>query len=717
MPEKTIHPIRLEIYRNLFFSIAEEMGTVLRRTSYSPNIKERRDYSCAVFDQDGELVAMGDHMPVHLGSMPLSVRAAIDWTPLLPGDIVALNDPFSGGTHLPDITLVAPVFAPSAAVSKPTFYVACRAHHSDVGGMSPGSMPLGREIFQEGLIIPPVKLYEGGRLNRGLLRLVLHNVRTPVEREGDLAAQVGSLRIGEKRLLEILERNGRKEIVDYVHGLQDYADQVIRSLIQSIPDGDYEAEDFLDDDGIETNSTSRAVRLKVKISVSGDKMRVDFSGTDGEVAGNLNAVPAITLSAVYYVMRSLAPEDVPSSGGLLKPVEVLAPEGSVVNASFPHATVGGNVETSQRIVDVLLRALSEALPDRVPAASSGTMNNVALGGTHPGTKLPFSYYETIGGGMGATASRDGDNGVHTHMTNSLNTPIEAFERDYPVRVREYRLRPGSGGRGLRSGGEGIIRTLEMLSETQVTILSERRKFAPYGLQGGRPGKKGMNFVAARGRRRRVPGKASLNLIAGDMLCIETPGGGGWGTSQPSRSGHRPERRNRSTKQERPTTGKRTAPSSRRSAEPKGKPNEPRPASQDGTPGSAPPGERENEQKKPRQRSRPPRGGGRRRNVSSGKERGSSERVPPDSGSGPPGTPVPKEVAEAPRPRSRAKERTKAEKPGEAVVELEWREPEPRKEPPRPKVPNKSTARDKPAAPDEPTAPEKPSKQDKSSEDR
>ena len=518
------HPVKLEIYRSLFASVAEEMGTVLRRTAYSPNIKERRDYSCAVFDGQGRLVAMGDHMPVHLGSMPRSVTVAIEKVSLGPGDIAILNDPFAGGTHLPDITLIAPVYEVSDRYSQPAFYVASRAHHSDVGGMSAGSMPLSSEIFQEGFRIPPLKLYHRGRLNRDLLQLLLSNVRTPVEREGDLAAQVGSLKVGEKRLIALVGRNGRSEVQLYMEALQGYAEKMMRQLIAGLADGRYSADDFLDEDGIE----ARPIRIKVSLEVAGEKLSIDFSGSDPQVRGNLNAVYAITLSAVFYVLRCIAPEEMPASSGLLGPIEVIAPAGTIVNANYPAATAAGNVETSQRIVDVLLRAFSKVLPDRIPAASSGTMNNLSLGGTHPATGQPFSYYETIGGGMGASPEGAGDSGVHTHMTNSLNTPIEAFEPYFPVRVREYRLCVRSGGKGRFQGGDGIVRSLEALAPCQVTILSERRKTAPYGLNGGRSGRKGRNYLMVKGHRRMLPGKASVTLSKGDSIWIETPGGGGWG---------------------------------------------------------------------------------------------------------------------------------------------------------------------------------------------
>ena len=529
MPER-LHPIKLEIYRNLYTSIAEEMGTNLRRTAYSPNIKERRDYSCALFDGQGEVVAMGDHMPVHLGSMPLSVRAAIQAAPMLPGDIVFLNDPYSGGTHLPDVTLIAPVYSPSHP-SRPFFYVASRAHHSDVGGLAPGSMPLSSNIFQEGIRVPPLKLYESGRLNRSLLRLLLHNVRTPTEREGDLAAQVGSLRIGERRLLRLVKKSGTAELKAYMEGLQDYGERVTRNIIAGIPKGQYTAEDFLDEGGADHQSGRRPLKIRVKVTIIDEKMSVDFTGSAPQVEGCMNAVEAIAVSAVYYVLRCLAPHDAPTSGGVIRPVQVIAPLGTVVNASYPAATAGGNVETSQRIVDVILRALASALPDRIPSASSGTMNNLCLGGIQPVTGQPFSYYETIGGGMGASPTADGDSGVHTHMTNSMNTPIEALERHYPVRIREYRLRRDSGGRGKFSGGQGIVRTLEILKDCEVTMLSDRRRHAPYGLRGGRAGRRGENFLIVNNRRKRLPGKFSLSLSRGQILCVKTPGGGGWGTAK------------------------------------------------------------------------------------------------------------------------------------------------------------------------------------------
>ncbi|OGD21626.1 MAG: hypothetical protein A2W03_16935 [Candidatus Aminicenantes bacterium RBG_16_63_16] len=515
-------PVELEIFKSLFVSIAEEMGVTLCRSSFSPNIKERRDFSCAVFDAAGRTVAQGDHLPVHLGAMPLSVLSAIENEAFEPGDTVILNDPFRGGTHLPDITLVTPVFVKGKG--RPAYFAANRAHHSDVGGGSPGSMALATEIFQEGLIIPPVKLVRRGRIDRDILDLILANVRTPREREGDLTAQLAANRIGERRLLEVTGKYGRGRIAAYMRHLQDYSEKIMRSAIRAIPDGDYRFCDFLDDDGI----SGKPIRIQAAIRVRGSGVEVDFAGSDPQVRGSVNANYAITLSAVMYVFRSIIPGEVPCNSGLMRPIRVVAPERSVVNAQAPAAVAGGNVETSQRITDVLLGALARAIPARIPAASSGTMNNLSLGGVDPGTGKPFAYYETIGGGMGASPERDGLDGVHTHMTNTRNTPVEALEHYLPVRVRRYSLRKESGGRGAFRGGEGIVKEFEFLAPAQVNILSERRRFPPYGLAGGKPGRRGRNTLVRGGRRKIIPGKASFQVKAGDRVIIETPGGGGYG---------------------------------------------------------------------------------------------------------------------------------------------------------------------------------------------
>ena len=516
----------LEIFKNLFHSVAEEMGAALRRSAFSPNIKERRDYSCAVFDGQGRVVAMGDHMPVHLGSMPMSVAAAVEALELQGGDIAMLNDPFQGGTHLPDITLVMPVFAAQAA--RPLFLVANRAHHSDIGGAQPASMGLSEEIYQEGLRIPPVLLTRRGRLERTALALLLSNVRTPREREGDLMAQVAACRLGARRLREIRHRYGARKMQFYLTALHAYSARLMRQALKAIPEGLYRAEDFLDDDG----TGSGPIPIRVAIGIQSGRATVDFAGSSPACRGGVNAVLAITQSAVFYVFRCLLGEEVPASAGLMAPIEVRAPKGSIVNAGPPAAVAAGNVETSQRIVDVLLKALARALPHRIPAASAGTMNNLSYGGIHegPGPRRgePFAYYETIASGMGARPRQDGLSAVHTHMTNSLNTPIEALESAYPVRVRRYALRVGSGGKGCFRGGDGVIREIEFLTPVRCSILSERRRLRPYGLAGGGPGMPGRNRLFIRGRARNLPGKATFRAPAGSVLEIKTPGGGGWG---------------------------------------------------------------------------------------------------------------------------------------------------------------------------------------------
>ncbi|CAB4244050.1 Acetophenone carboxylase delta subunit [Methylacidimicrobium sp. AP8] len=525
-----MNPIQLEIFRALLVSVAEEMGNVLRRTAFSPNIRERRDYSCAVYDASGRLAAQGDHMPVHLGSMPVAVRRAIQAVPMGPGDAVILNDPYEGGTHLPDITLVSPVFGPGQEARSPRFYVASRAHHADIGGMTPGSMPASSEIFQEGLRIPAVKLMEGGKWNQALLQVILANVRTPGEREGDLAAQLAANRTGEGRLRQMLSRYGEEQMQRASEALIDYTERMVRKLLAEIPDGTYQAVDYLDDDGFR----EEPIPIRVAIAKRGEEALVDFTGSAPQVQGSVNAVLAIALSAVSYVVRSLLEEDVPANAGLLAPIRVVAPPGSVVNALFPAAVAAGNVETSQRLVDVLLRALAQALPGRIPAAGGGTMNNLTLGGIHPDSGSPFAYYETIAGGMGGGPRGDGDSGVHTHMTNSRNTPVEELEHALPVRVVRYRLRRGSGGAGKHRGGDGLIREIEFLSDMDVTLLSDRRRFPPYGLQGGANGERGENLLIDEAGETPLPGKISFRGRKGQILSIRTPGGGGWG--RPSVSG-------------------------------------------------------------------------------------------------------------------------------------------------------------------------------------
>jgi N-methylhydantoinase B len=550
-------PIELEIFKNIFHSIAEEMGAALRRTAFSPNIKERRDYSCAVFDAAGQVIAMGDHMPVHLGSMPMSVRAAVEQLKLGPGDIAMLNDPFAGGTHLPDITLVAPVFLkpstekrerqqsrksrrnyqlPITGYQVPDFFVASRAHHADVGGTYAGSMGLCRDIYQEGLRIPPVRLVRGGEMDRDILGLLLHNVRTPAEREGDLGAQIAACHTGATRLREICQRYSLPVVRRAASELLDYSEEIMRAFLAEVPPGTYRAEDFLDDDGVTEVPVRIAVAItfdrpqKSKIKNQKSKIAyVDFTGSAPQVQGSVNAVEAITWSACFYVFRCLLAEDVPATAGLMRPLEVIAPKGTVVNSTPPSPVAGGNVETSQRIVDVLLRALAQAIPARIPAAASGTMNNLTLGGIDPRTGEPFAYYETIAGGMGARPDRDGVSGVHVHMTNSLNTPAEALEYAYPFRITRYSLRPDSGGKGKHRGGDGIVREIEVLTDADVAILSDRRKRGPWGLAGGGEGAPGKTeIVRLDGTVETLKSKDSTRLKKGERVRVSSPGGGGFG---------------------------------------------------------------------------------------------------------------------------------------------------------------------------------------------
>lgn len=517
--------VDLAVFGSSVRSIAEEMGAALRRSSYSPNIRERRDYSCAVFDRNGEAIAMGDHMPVHLGSMPMSVKAAMEGLHFFPGDVAILNDPYAGGTHLPDITMVRPVFV-EGFMPGPMFYVAARAHHADVGGRYPGSMGSCDEIYQEGLRIPPVKIVSGGTLVRDLFDLLLHNVRTPFEREGDLKAQLGACQIGETRLLELIRKFGLQKSQQLGEAILAYSEQLMRNVLAKMPEGSYQAEDFLDDDG--TSDQPIPIRTALRLFPEEQRAEIDFAGSGAQVRGSLNAVYAITYSAVYYVFRCLLDARAPATSGMMRPIKVIAPTGTIVNASVPAPVAGGNVETSQRIVDVVMKALAQALPTKIPAASAGTMNNLTIGGIARRTNLPFAYYETIAGGMGARPSADGIPGVHTHMTNSLNTPAEALEFAYPLRVVRYGYRTGSGGDGVHRGGNGIVREIELLSDAQVTVLADRRKFAPYGLQGGLAGSAGVTTLISGSEERQLPGKCSVHAHEGDRIRIESPGGGGWG---------------------------------------------------------------------------------------------------------------------------------------------------------------------------------------------
>jgi len=524
-PTQVSNPIELALFQSGIHSIAEEMGAALRRTSISPNIKERRDYSCALFDGSERVIAMGDHMPVHLGAMPMSVSAVVRTLHMEDGDIAILNDPYAGGTHLPDITLVLPVFIGNE--TRPSFYTASRAHHADVGGMYAGSMGPAREIYQEGLRIPPVHLVRKGEMQHGILSLLLANVRTPEEREGDLAAQIGACRVGERRIREIVAKYGLEKVKALSSDLIAYSERLVRAELNKMPAGTFTAEDFLDDDGV----TSDPIRIAVAITFDPEAGTavVDFTGSAPQVQGSVNAVYPITFSATYYVLRCLLEDDTPATAGLMNPVTLIAPEGTIVNARLPAPVAGGNVEASQRITDTLLRALAKAAPGRVPAASYGTMSNLTVGGFDHRTGAPFTYYETTAGGMGARPGIDGIDGVHCNMTNSLNTPIEALEYAYPFRVRSYGYRRDSGGDGEFRGGNGLIREIELLEPAQVTFLCDRRKFAPYGLAGGHDGEKGKDTLCKPGGETTVlAAKGTHYVDAHDVIRIETPGGGGWG---------------------------------------------------------------------------------------------------------------------------------------------------------------------------------------------
>ncbi|HLI88581.1 MAG TPA: hydantoinase B/oxoprolinase family protein [Ktedonobacteraceae bacterium] len=519
--------VSLEIFKHLFSSAAEEMGVTLGRTAYSPNIKERKDYSCACFDARGRLIAQAAHIPVHLGAMPASVRAAIEqFSTFEPGDLVVLNDPYLGGTHLPDITMVSPVFIgddPDGHSGELFGFVASRAHHADIGGMSPGSMPMSRELYQEGVIIPPMKLVRGGKLNEDVLRLFYRNVRTPQERQGDIDAQIAAAHVGQRRLQEIIARYGSRTVLAHADALLAYSAYLTRLALAQLPEREVQFTDYLDDDGRGAEDLAIAVRVRVE----NGGLSVDFSGTAPQSAGCVNAVKAVTHSAVLYVVRCLAGEQVPANQGCLEPVTIHIPEGTFLNPFPPAAVAAGNVETSQRVVDALFGALAQLAPQRIPAASQGTMNNLTLGGYDAEQGRVFAYYETMGGGMGARAGADGLSGVHVHMSNTRNTPVEALEMELPVRVRRYALRYGSGGAGRYRGGDGLRRDLQFLAPATVTLLTDRRRRAPYGLHGGEPGATGSNSLEREGQVTPLPGKVTLDVRPGDVLIICTPGGGGF----------------------------------------------------------------------------------------------------------------------------------------------------------------------------------------------
>jgi len=513
--------IEVEVFNKLFASIAEEMGIILAKSSFSSNIKERRDFSCAIFDGQGDLVAQAAHIPVHLGSMPMTVKHVVGAHTFAPGDMMIVNDPFVGGSHLPDITLIAPVCNSTGEV---LFYVADRAQHADVGGKLPGSMGIISDIADEGVLIPPTYLRRKGVPNTEFIDQFLGQVRNPVERQGDLHAQAAALSRGNERLLELIDRYSSNSLFEVLAQLQDYAERLMRSAIAEIPDGSYTFTDHLDDDGI----ANTPLPIGVTLSIDGDRAQIDFSHCANQVPAPINTVQSVTRSAVVYVFQCLLGDGYPINQGSNRPLSVVTKPGTLVDASPPAPVAAGNVETSQRIVDVLMGALAQAIPDRIPAASCGSMNNIAIGSLQAESGHQFTYYETIGGGMGARPNGDGLHGIHTHMTNTLNTPVEALEHTYPLEVLQYNLRRNSGGLGLYNGGDGIVRTYRFLGKATVSLLTERRRLAPYGLAGGQNGQRGENLLFRDGRRTRLAGKTNFTARPGDILVIKTPAGGGWG---------------------------------------------------------------------------------------------------------------------------------------------------------------------------------------------
>ena len=516
-----MNPITLEILKNTFTAIPEEMGAVLKRTAYSPNIKERLDASCAIFDAESRMLAQAEHIPVHLGAMPLTVEfALLHFSELNEGDQIVVNDPYHGGSHLPDITLIRPIFYDTELVG----YAVNRAHHADIGGLTPGSMPgNSTDIFQEGLIIPPCKLIIHGKENTDIFEIIKANTRTPVERAGDIRAQIAANNLGAIRMSEHIQKYSVNTYTEFAASIIEYSEKRMRYAISKIPDGTYAAEDFLDDDGV----TDQPVKIAVTLKIAGSNIDLSFAGTDRQRRGNINAPYAVTLSAVYYVLRCVTDPEIPPNHGCYQPVKVYVPEGTVLNPNPPAAVSSGNVETSQRIVDVLLLALHKAMPHKIPAQSQGTMNNVVIGGDVDGKG--FTYYETIAGGQGALPNKNGADGIHTHMTNTANTPIEALELSYPLRVESYELIPDSGGNGKFRGGLGIRRAIKVLTDdATLSIQSDRRKYQPKGLCGGENGRAGKNYLIRNNKRIDLPSKVTTHLEKGDIVVIETPGGGGYG---------------------------------------------------------------------------------------------------------------------------------------------------------------------------------------------
>ena len=520
IPPPTPISLELTIFSKLFAAVAEEMGIVLRKSAFSPNIKERRDYSCALCTAEGELLAQAAHIPVHLGALPRTLALVLPDFPLAPGDVLLLNDPYCGGTHLPDLTVIAPVYVKERLA----FYLVNRAHHADVGGATPGSMPLAQSLEEEGVVISPSYLFRAGRLQEDFLHRIFSRMRVPTERRGDLQAQVAALNRGQERLPGLVQRYGLTKLLEMSQALLDYSERAMREFIVAIPDGSYHFTDYLDDDGY----GRRELAIKLNLTINRDAAVLDFRASDDQATGGVNAVPPVVDAACYYVFLTLLAEEYPINQGCFRPLSILTRPGSLLDPIYPAAVAAGNVETSQRLVDVVLGALAPALPQVIPAASQGTMNNLAFGGRDPDTGKEFTYYETIAGGVGAGPEGPGLDGVHTHMTNTRNTPVEVLEHDYPLRVERYALREDSGGPGRSPGGRGLIRDFHFLTPVSVSLLTERRVHAPYGLQGGGLGARGENLLITEKGAEKLPGKINLPLPPGSRLSIHTPGGGGWG---------------------------------------------------------------------------------------------------------------------------------------------------------------------------------------------
>ncbi len=510
-----MNAIELSVLANRLAGICDEMGATLRRTALSPNIKDREDYSCALFDAEGELVAQAAHIPVHLGAMAFAMHGVVERFHWQPGDAVVFNDPFLGGTHLPDVTVVVPVFRHERLFG----FAATRAHHADIGGESPGSMGLHTRLEQEGFVISPQHWFASGQEVEAFRHRFLDHVRGGPERIADLTAQHSACRTGARRLVEQLTETADGAFAELLAASEAYG----RRAVSGIPDGDYTFEDAIEDDGL----GGGPYPIRVRISIKNDEAIVDFAGTADQCAGPLNCPLAVTASAVYYAFRCLMPEVTPQTSAIFRPIRLQAPEGSLVHALPGTAVAAGNVETSQRIVDAVLGALAKAIPERIPAAAQGTMNNVVFGGG--AADHPWVYYETVGGGMGAHSHGEGLSGVQCHMTNTRNTSIEVLELHYPLRILQYRLRPGSGGRGRSRGGDGLVREWLALAPCHLSVLGERRRLRPWGLAGGEAGQGGRNVLVRDGREQELPGKCQLELAPGDIFRIETPGGGGYGS--------------------------------------------------------------------------------------------------------------------------------------------------------------------------------------------